>query len=567
MKSLLPIFWMASIIALMLLSMSLEDESRNFFGIAENSEQTVVFNNSLEIVRIPFLQGQKVKSGEIILEARQYDLQAEIKIVDAKLQELRSRDNLNLVILNQLKEKHFLNKNNKIQDSRIAELIGRKAELKRQVDSLTVRAQFDGYIGSVSHHTGETVAPFQPILTVSRSKPEYIKGYIQESVISEISLNQHVWVRSVSRYDGVSEMKGTIESIGNKIVEYPLRLKRNPSISAWGHEVLIHLPAEHEFLFGEKVKVMLAAPQTLEKRLNVWFDILQTKFTTKSKEVSGDLHKMIYTPISHEILSDNKSINAKKIEASAVLWDMAQSDYILVSDESGDLSFTSMMADGKIDRELPLSECPDVDDLESISGDSNNIYALASLNLGHNNNLKQKRKWFLRLIRTEDGLKCTGHIDFYTALQKIASDTIDPQSEEFINYVLKSNDLDIEAHAIMNGDLIIGLKAPLDTKDNTVILKISNVESLFFDKATTQALVWKSFDLQGYNLSDMIVFDHYFLILAVYSSNNKLTSNLLSYNLHNDQIKLLHTFPNLRAEGISKTDNKNKFLVNYGIKR
>lgn len=50
--------------------------------------------------------------------------------------------------------------------------------------------------------------------------------------------------------------------MGNRIVEYPARLKKNPEVPVWGREVLVRLyTLEHTLLCGEKVQVFLENPE------------------------------------------------------------------------------------------------------------------------------------------------------------------------------------------------------------------------------------------------------------------------------------------------------------------
>lgn len=119
-------------------------------------------------------------------------------------------------------------------DAQIAELDKQRQDLDRQKADLRVFAKIDGQIGSVHFKVGDTVQPYQPVLTVHGSKPSFIKGYIHENVVNGIRLNQKVWVHSTSSNNQEGWQQGKVESLGSRIVEFPPRLKINPLAQAWG---------------------------------------------------------------------------------------------------------------------------------------------------------------------------------------------------------------------------------------------------------------------------------------------------------------------------------------------
>jgi len=148
-------------------------------------------------------------------------------------------------------------------NAQIAELEERRAELMRQKKELYVKAEFAGNVGSIMHNPGEQVAAFSPILSVHSSSPSFIKGYIHETIINEVNPGQAVWIKSLSITNSSIHFKGTIESIGNRIVEFPPRLRSNPAVTAWGREVVVFIDLDTSLLLGEKVMVLTEKPQSL----------------------------------------------------------------------------------------------------------------------------------------------------------------------------------------------------------------------------------------------------------------------------------------------------------------
>ncbi len=150
--------------------------------------------------------------------------------------------------------------------AQIAELEERLVELQRRDTQQNVTAQFDGQVGSVLFKVGDVVLPFQPIATVHGANPQFVKGYIHESVFNNIEINQRVWIRSATTQQ-VSWHPGIVESLGSRIVEFPERLKINRLVQAWGREVVIHLDNGHDLLLGEKVDVQVEPPVSVIQEL------------------------------------------------------------------------------------------------------------------------------------------------------------------------------------------------------------------------------------------------------------------------------------------------------------
>ena len=127
-------------------------------------------------------------------------------------------------------------------------------ELDRQAQELIIHADFTGRIGSINFKQGERVPSFKGVLTVHGLYPETVKGYIHENVSNDARIGQRVWVYA-SRNHNQPPVPGVIESLGNRMVEYPERLKVNPRVRSWGREVNIRLDKNNPLLLGEKVQI------------------------------------------------------------------------------------------------------------------------------------------------------------------------------------------------------------------------------------------------------------------------------------------------------------------------
>lgn len=145
-------------------------------------------------------------------------------------------------------------------DAEISALQENKTELQRQDTELNVSAQFAGQIGAVNYKAGELVAAFEPIISLHSLMPRDIKGYIHESISNNVKVGQTVWLTSFNPEHKSQFLTGIVESLGNRIVEYPNRLQVNQSVGAWGREVVVQLNEQHQLLFGEKVEIFLTQP-------------------------------------------------------------------------------------------------------------------------------------------------------------------------------------------------------------------------------------------------------------------------------------------------------------------
>jgi multidrug resistance efflux pump len=262
------------------------------------------------------------------LESLRAQKQASIAELDARIRRLQSQNQLNLKILSQLtgssegreavrtnpllselgelkrQRDHIalsmqaqinaiasrLQKtHNRPVDAKLSELRERKSELEQQETDLVVKTTIAGRVGSIMYKEREQVAPFQPILTIHSETPLYVKGYIHEDVQNGVRLGQQVWVKSNSQADMDDYYKGVVESLGNRIVEYPNRLRKNPLVLAWGREVVIGIADANRFLAGEKVDVFLGEPESIPTKISKLFsNNLMAAFASDTRLASSD---------------------------------------------------------------------------------------------------------------------------------------------------------------------------------------------------------------------------------------------------------------------------------------
>lgn len=632
-KTTLPVVWVVSLLLLLVIASLISGESSHFYGIADDQEQTISFEQPVKIVKTLVVEGEKVMQGDLLMEVRRESLSSNLAIVADELQELKSRNTEDIVALEsklislqakrealradmdsqikvlqsryelnssfvkQLAEAESKSTSLKLQisplldeinglkkqrrhlmaelqaeigniefqlnvsqrpiHSQISGLEEKKSELMRQVSGLQIRANFSGRVGSLLFKAGETISPYTPILTVHSSRPSYVKAYINENVINKVKLGQKVWVQSSTQLTDESIIIGTVESLGSRIVEYPERLKKNPLVSAWGREVVVRLEQNHALLLGEKVIVQLEKPVSILAAISASTDAMADVITDEMPKTS------IYTMIdSYFIITSSDKINATKIEASGILKETStSSEYLVIGDEAekGDVELYKMSHQGVITNKIKIDfqqhEKIKIDDIESISHDGKYIYLAASLSHNKKGKLKSKRRKLIRLEKNANTFIYRGSVDLYRRLEDLSTSSENEKVKDFLQDAIFSKSIDIEAHNVINGDLYLGFKTPLNINDESVILKINNIDEIFLDNST-KASIWAELKLNDKNnsasfISDMLFEKNQLLLLSVNNNNDKPFSFLWRFNMQSQKLTRLSSFENLKAEGIA----------------
>ncbi|MCP5448260.1 MAG: SdiA-regulated domain-containing protein [Chromatiaceae bacterium] len=445
-----------------------------------------------------------------------------------------------------------LNSSERPADAKIEVLKKRKQELKRQAASLKVESDFSGSVGSVMFTAGEQVPKFSPILTLQGGSTSFVKAYIHEAVLNEVRVGQKVWIESLSPEIKKVVIPGRVESLGNRIVEYPERLKRSPLVSAWGREVMIELEENNELLLGEKVSVLLDQPES-------WIDVLPGLL--RSKVLNNPIIESVQARNGsdgvriHKIIATGlQAAAADSIEASGVVWDPVTNVYWMISDE--DSYLYQLNAQGEIVQRLEINGLR-IDDAESISIDGDCLYISASLSFNKAGVLKNRRRKLVRLQREKKGWVYQQEVDLYKALQTLThSDSLDARTKSFITMATQEASIDIEAHQVRDNVLYLGFKSPLNSGSESVILRIDDLASLF-SGLPVRAEIWRSFQLDdgdGSNtmtISDMIFFGDKIYLTGVDTYATNSSSGLWELSGDRQRAALMLSFPGYKAEGIA----------------
>jgi hypothetical protein len=131
---------------------------------------------------------------------------------------------------------------------------------------------------------------------------------------------------------------------------------------------------------------------------------------------------------------------------------------------------------------------------------------------------------------------------------------------------LRNKSIQLEAHNVYQNDLYVGFKTPLNSRDETVILKLEDVDSLFAGEPA-RGTIWRTVSLLNPEtgspalLSDMLFHKGQLLFLGVSKGQGSVSSHLWSYAPDTSSLRTLKTFQRLRAEGVSTTAKDGEIIV------
>lgn len=268
--------------------------------------------------------------------------------------------------------------------------------------------------------------------------------------------------------------------------------------------------------------------------------------------------------ILQSFTSKDNAVDVRKIEASGVVWHEQHQQYLLVSDEiyNEDPGLFSLSTDAQSLQRLKLPEAIKIDDLESISLDGGNVYALSSQAVNKHGELKAKRRKLLRFVYQQGQVSKVQSIDLLEHLTAIQRANPHTPLGEFLERGLREQSLDIEAHFIKDQQLYLGFKSPSTADGSTVIVKLADVNRLFSGSSTT-AEIWQTLRLalpdskQLTQLSEMLRVNDSLYLLSVGDTD----SYLWRYNATPQSLQLLKTFSAAKAEGIAYRADLEQFLV------
>jgi HlyD family secretion protein len=128
-------------------------------------------------------------------------------------------------------------------------------DVKRQIQSLEIRAPFAGTITAIHAWPGQNVRAGTPILTIAATQGRYIVSFVRQEqrVVPEVGMAVDVRVRSMPR----RSFRSVIEEVGPQLEPIPAHHLRDPKVPEWGLPVRITKPGDLTVRPGELLDVVI----------------------------------------------------------------------------------------------------------------------------------------------------------------------------------------------------------------------------------------------------------------------------------------------------------------------
>jgi hypothetical protein len=256
---------------------------------------------------------------------------------------------------------------------------------------------------------------------------------------------------------------------------------------------------------------------------------------------------------------ENMAINATKIEASGILWDAKAEHFLIVSDETYKKQPGVLVLENNGDFRAVLAMQQDtlINDLESISTDGDFIYILNSFNVKDPSKTKLSRGTgkLIRFKYQHDHVTEQQEVNLEEVLTKLVNEQPTSRLALLLSDAIKNQSINIEAHLVLDNNLYLGFKTPLENARETVFVKLSNLAGIFNGQHSSAEIVLtlalpKPETGKPTRLSDMALAGNDLFLLSADKGNSK-NSYLWRYTLGSKQAELLKTFSDLQAEGIT----------------
>jgi multidrug resistance efflux pump len=354
-------------------------------------------------------------------------------------------------------------------------------------------AQISGVIGEVNFKEGEKLSPFTSLVTLHAESPSYVRGYIHENTYSQVQEGQRVSVSSLA--DKSNMVAGEVVGVGSRIVEYPVRLRKNPEMQMWGREVTIKIPEANHFLLGEKVLISLLDYKKAASFLELPLSIFGQKVYAADSTFERIKNQGSFALPG--IITQECRFGGAAAEASGVIYLGDIKKYAVISDDTPGNKPLVYLVDSAcgVEKVLSIEGLDRIDDMEGITQDERGtIYIMASQSANKKGLLPAARKVFARVKRTGERLQAGGTVLFSDWLAAEAAREPGTEWAKYVSAAMSKHTCDIEAVAVKRGALYIGFKSPL-AGGRSVVLAIEPVSHIF-DGGAARVRIWQSFDLK-----------------------------------------------------------------------
>jgi len=472
----------------------------SFQGIAGSEESSVSAARPGEIRRVHVIEGQKVSRGDVLVE------------IDTG---------------------------------------GEEGKTERDY----VLAETAGVVTNVTIQRGERVPAFTTLLSISPEGATYVKGYVHETLRATIEIGTQVKVRSV---DGGASTEGEVVSLGGRFVKIPDRLKSSLPLlgaeprGAYGREVTVRVATPNSFLMDEKV--MISPASSFFRSFLARADAPAGANAESSPEMGATKPVRVAPAV--------KAISHIELSGAIYLEDLKK--YLVVSDDTDDERTPYVFLlneEGEIEEApLVIPGVAKLKDMESISSDGEYTYVLTSL-WGNGRALKKSGGSFVRFHRQGATLANGESLLFEPLLRSLIEKSREPGMIALVRAGV--DHIEIEAHAVLNGDLYIGLKAPRTEDKRSVILRIRDVNGLFAGSPNMRVELWRTVLFPGQD-GDHRISDLAFVDGSIYLTTTRKKDPGGAFwvlEKEGNEARQLRTFAFERPEGVAYNKAKNEFLL------
>ncbi len=317
-----------------------------------------------------------------------------------------------------------------------------------------IRSPVHGRVTVVLRAAGDAVPTADPIIRVVPLGSQRLTAYLPEEQARGVTVGMAVEAVVRDRTSGMAAT-GVVERLGPEIVLLPMQLWLTPDQPRYGRPFHVRLHGDAQLLPGE---VAFVHPQA----------------------AGGAQAASTAVPGPAAVVVPDALRTRTRLEPSGAVWVPSLERLLVVSDDTGlggDDEHTPMVftasADGRFDEQpLPLSGVESVSDLEAVTRSKDGtFYLVTSQSRSSKGKRPEKRQWLLRARLEGRELRVTGKVALF---ERLARDLTDEAKSD----LGIGPDLDIEGATWRDGDLLLGLKAPIDRNGRAVIWRLAEVDAL-----------------------------------------------------------------------------------------
>lgn len=176
-------------------------------------------------------------------------IEGEIKELSSKKLRLRQESQIKMDVINKelaMGDNPYIQKINRLQQEK-------DFEASQAKQDIVVTAPMAGLIGNIFCKEAEHITSYKTLMTFYEPHSGTIKGYVHEDLTLQVEIGSKFKVSSLK--DQTMHYAGQVVGLGSRIVEIPVRLRKNPDFKTYGREVLIEIDKNNTFLQKEKVAI------------------------------------------------------------------------------------------------------------------------------------------------------------------------------------------------------------------------------------------------------------------------------------------------------------------------